>query len=68
MQLKFGSSQSVKLKPYIEFETFFTTPKTGMGSTPEELQLYYTSPFGRDNAFTHRNLKDDDFNPYVDTI
>lgn len=62
MQLRFGSSESVKLAPHIEFETFFTVMDTTNKPAP-----YYDTTFGRENAFTLRNLKDLDFLPFVDT-
>ena len=69
LQLQYGSSQSVKLMPHYEFETFFTTTSTGGSSNADELALYYLSTtFGRENAFTHRNLKDQDNLDYVDSL
>lgn len=68
MQLRHGSSQSVKLTPYFEFEMFFTTQSTGATTAPEDLHLYQDTTFGRENAFTLRNLRNEDFLPFVDTL
>ena len=37
LQLQYGSSQSVKLVPHVEFETFFTTTSTGASSNDAEM-------------------------------
>lgn len=63
LQLHWGSSESVKLDPLIEFETFFTTDSTGIGTENFE---YYDEVFERENAFTHRNFQDNDNQPYVE--
>lgn len=62
LQLHWGSSESVKLDPLVEFETFFTTLNTGVGA--DDMQLY-DSVFERENAFTHRNFKEEDQQPFV---
>lgn len=66
MQLHWGSSESVKLSPKVEFETFFTTDQTGSNTSVEDQMKYFMTVFGRENAFTHRNFKDEDYWPYVE--
>ena len=61
LQLHWGSSESVKLDPLVEFETFFTTSSTGVGGQMQ----YYDEVFERENAFTHRNFKENDNQPFA---
>lgn len=46
---------------------FFTTRSTGSGTSANNMH-YYSSTFGRENAFTLRNLRDEDYLPYEDSL